>query len=69
MTLTRMNNIKKVFSLLKLIWKDHIYEFYKKNLGFLCKELQLVLDCIDFAHICPLFISGNGSSIKAHEDI
>ena len=41
----------------------------QKELSFLRKELQSVLNCIDFAYICSLFLSGNDSSPKIHEDI
>ena len=41
----------------------------QKEIKFLRKELQSVLNCTEFAHICSLFLSGNVSSIKTHEDI
>ena len=41
----------------------------QKEFSFLCKELQSVLNCIYFVHICSLFLSGNDSSIKIHQDI
>ena len=45
---------------LQVLWED---------LCFLHKELQSVLNCIDFAYICSCFLSSNDSSIKIHEDI
>ena len=50
------------------IKKSHL-RVLQKEFSFLRKELQAVLNCIDFAHICSLFPSGNDSSIKIHEDI
>ena len=31
--------------------------------------MQTVLNFLDFAHICSLFLSGNDSYVKTHEDI
>ena len=50
------------------IKRSHL-RILQKEFNSLRKELQLVLNCIDFAHICSLFLSGNDSSIKIHEDI
>ena len=41
----------------------------QKGFSFLRKELQSVLNSMDFAHICSLFLSGNDSSIKSQENI
>ena len=41
----------------------------QKELNFLPKELQSILNCTDFAHICSLFLSRSDSSKKIHEDI
>ena len=41
----------------------------QNEFSFLCKELQSILNCIDFAGIYSLFLSGTDSSIKTHEDI
>ena len=41
----------------------------QKEFRFLPAELESVLNCVGFAHICSFFLSGNDSSIKTHEDI
>ena len=57
--------------------RSHLRGFEQKEFSFLRKKLQSVLlillqsvlNCIDFAHICSLFLSGNDSFIKTHDDI
>ena len=49
--------------------KRSLLRVLQKEFSFLRKELQSVLNCIDFAHIGSLILSGNDSSIKTHEDI
>ena len=41
----------------------------QKEFNVLHKELQSVLNCIDLAHICSLFLGGNGSPKKIDGDI
>ena len=48
--------------------KISLLRVLQKEFRFLRKELQSVLNCIDFAHICSLFLSGN-DFIKTHADI
>ena len=65
--------------------RSHLRGFEQKEFSFLRKKLQSVLlillqsvllillqsvlNCTDFAHICSLFLSGNDSFIKTHDDI
>ena len=47
---------------------SHLQILRKEFSFFLHKELQSALNCIDFAHNWSLFLSGNDSSVKTHED-
>ena len=41
----------------------------KKELYLLHSELKSVLNCIDFVHVCSLFLSSNDVILKSHDSI
>ena len=41
----------------------------KKEFYLLHSELKSVLNCIDFAHVCSLFLSSNDVILKSHDSI
>ena len=41
----------------------------KKEFYLLHSELKSVLNCIDFAHVCSLFLSSNDLILKSHDSI
>ena len=46
--------------------RSHLWAL--QEFSFLRKELQSVLNCIDFAYIFSLFLNGNDPSKKTYED-
>ena len=41
---------------------------FAQNFFFLCKELQQSdLNCIDFSHICSLFLNGNDKDVQENK--
>ena len=53
----------------EIIYKKRRFRLVKKDLSSVKNELMFKLKCIDFHHVCNLFLVGNDRSISKHQNI